>query len=169
MNIVMVGFMGSGKSVVGRIVAKRLGYALLDTDHLIEKKGGCTIAELFEKKGEPYFRQLETRLITEIVGIENYVISTGGGLLTTSGNMDLLKKLGVVVFLNAEKGDILERLARDTRRPKLKEGGLEETVNRLLEERMPLYMACDLSVETHGKSIRQIAGEVINRSLGFSR
>lgn len=161
MNVVLVGFMASGKTAVGRRVARRLGYGFFDTDQFIESEVGCTIAELFQHKGEAYFRKLESRLIGHLHKLENHLISTGGGILTTEGNLQALRGVGLTVFLNADKGEILERLARDTRRPKLKEGELEETVTRLLGERMARYCQSDVVIDTKGKSVNRVAGETI--------
>lgn len=161
MNVVLVGFMASGKTAVGRRIANRLGYGFFDTDSYIESEVGCTIAEMFENKGEAYFRSLESRLARHLHKLSNHVISTGGGILTTEGNLEALRKAGLTVFLNADRGEILERLARDTRRPKLKEAELEETVNRLLGERMASYTQSDIVLNTKGKSVNRVAGEII--------
>ncbi len=135
MNVVLVGFMGSGKTAVGRRIAHRLGYTLLDTDQFIEDQVGCTIAQLFEVQGEAYFRELETRLTAHLHKLDNHVISTGGGMLIAPGNPERLRAAGRTVFLNADPEEIMQRLERDTRRPKLKGGELRETVARLLAER----------------------------------
>ena len=161
MNLVLVGFMASGKTAVGRRIAQRLGYGFLDMDHHIEREMGCSISQLFEIEGEAYFRTLETRLLSHLHKLDNYVVSTGGGVLTSEGNLEILRKVGVSVFLNADRGEILKRLERDTRRPKLKEGGLEETVTRLLDERLPIYTQCDITIDTKGKTLNRVAGEII--------
>ncbi len=166
MNLVLVGFMASGKTAVGRRIARRLGYGFLDMDQHIEREVGCSISQLFEIEGEAYFRTLETRLLSHLHKLDNYVVSTGGGVLTTEGNLEILRKVGVTAFLNADREEILKRLERDTRRPKLQEGGLEETVARLLDERMPLYTQCDITIDTKGKTANRVAGEIIR---GLSR
>ena len=161
MNIVLVGFMGSGKTAVGRRIAQRLGYGFLDTDHFIEQNFGCSIAELFEEKGEPFFREAETRMLERLPMLTNHVISTGGGMLATPGNPEKLKRAGLSIFLNADFEEILTRLERDTRRPKLREGELRETTARLLAERMPFYTQADIAIDTKGKSVNRVAGELI--------
>ncbi len=161
MNVVLVGFMGSGKTAVGRRVAHRLGYTFLDTDHFIEDQVGCTIAALFEQQGEPYFRELETRLVGQLHNLNNHVIATGGGLPVSPGNSERLRAVGRTVFLNADPEEILVRLERDTRRPKLKGGELRETVRRLLEERTPIYAQSDIVIDTKSKSVNRVAGELI--------
>ncbi|MBI3993407.1 MAG: shikimate kinase [Candidatus Lambdaproteobacteria bacterium] len=163
MNVVLVGFMASGKSSVGKRVARRLGYSFLDTDHFIEAELGCTISEIFAIQGEPYFRMLETRLLQNLPRLENHVIATGGGIVTTPGNMELLKRIGVVVFLNAEREDIISRLERDTRRPMVQGGDLRERVTTLLDKRLPLYREADVIVNTAGCSVNQTASEVLRQ------
>jgi shikimate kinase len=169
MNVVLIGFMASGKTSVGRRLARRLGYRFVDTDHFIEQELGCTIAELFDSRGEPYFRELEARLARRLAQLDNAVISTGGGFAITPGNLELLKQAGPVIFLKASLEDILQRLERDTRRPKLKEGELRETVTRLLDERLPRYAQADFTVETAQKGMNRVAGEIIRLVAGFQR
>jgi shikimate kinase len=170
MNVVLIGFMASGKTSIGRRLARRLGYRFVDTDHFIEEELGVTIAELFATKGEPYFRGLETRLARRLAKLDNAVVSTGGGLPITPGNLELLKLAGPVVFLKASLDDILQRLERDTRRPKLKEGeDLRDTVTRLLTQRLPRYEQADFVVETAQKGMNRVAGEIIRLVSGFRR
>lgn len=161
MNLLLVGFMASGKTAIGRRLARRLGYGFVDTDRWIEQEVGCTIAQLFESDGEPYFRRLETELASHFHKLKNHIVSTGGGILTTEGNLELLRRAGLVIFLNADLEEILERLERDTHRPKLKEGELRETVTRLLAERRPVYSQAELALDTKGKSANRVAGEII--------
>ncbi len=169
MNVVLVGFMASGKSSVGRRVAKRLGYRLLDSDQYIESEQGVSVNEIFIHEGEEYFRKLETRLIQRLAGFDSYVFATGGGIVTTPGNMELLKRIGTVVFLNADPEDILKRLEHDTRRPNVRGEDRREQVHGLLGERMAQYQKADISIETLGKTPNQVAGEVIRRVSGFRR
>lgn len=161
MNLVLVGFMASGKSSIGRRLSKRLGYRFLDTDSFIESELGCTIAELFSIQGEAYFRGLETKLLANLSHLENHIIATGGGIITTPGNMDLLKKIGPVVFLDADPQEIIERLQRDTRRPMVRGGNLEEKVTGLLTQRRPLYREADITLETVSKSVNETATAVL--------
>ncbi|HEX7928836.1 MAG TPA: shikimate kinase [bacterium] len=170
MNVVLIGFMASGKTSVGKRLSRRLGYRFVDTDQFIEEELGCTIAELFITKGEPFFREMETRVSRRLSKLDNAVVSTGGGLPITQGNLELLKVAGPVVFLKASLDDILQRLERDTRRPKLKEGeNLRDTVMRLLEQRLPRYEQADFVVETAQKGMNRVAGEIIRLVSGFRR
>jgi shikimate kinase len=161
MNFVLVGFMASGKTSVGRRVARRLGYRFLDTDHFIESELGCTIAELFERKGEAHFRALEARLARRLSALTNTVISTGGGMPVPPENVAALRAAGIVIFLNADVDEIVQRLERDTRRPKVQGGDLREKVLRLHGERLPFYRLADVIVDTKGKSVNRVAGDVI--------
>ncbi|HKJ00130.1 MAG TPA: shikimate kinase [bacterium] len=161
MNVVLIGFMASGKTSVGRRLSQRLGYSFLDTDQFIETEMGCSIADLFAIQGEAYFRDVESRLAERLHRLQNTVISTGGGLPITPGNLERLRRAGTVVFLKASLEDIVKRLERDTRRPKAQGGDLRETVTRLLADRLPIYEQADLVVESHGKGVNRVCGEII--------
>lgn len=172
MNVVLVGFMASGKTSVGRRVAKRLGYRFMDTDQFIEAEQGCTINDIFGYQGEAYFRELESQLLERLKRCDSYVFSTGGGILTTPGNLERLREIGVLVFLKADTEDIITRLSNDTRRPNARAEdpeALRARVLGLLEVRMPLYEQADIVIETLGKTPNQVAGEVIRRVAGFRR
>lgn len=163
-NIVLIGFMGSGKTTVGCALAKKLGVELLDTDKLIVEEQGTTINDIFATKGETYFRQLETKMVEKLIESESdAVISTGGGLVITEGNGELLKKLGKVVFLRTKEETIVKRLAGDVTRPLLK-GGLDEKTHKLLEYRTPIYEKyADVIVDTDEISPKDLAELIINR------
>lgn len=161
-NIILIGYMGSGKSTVGRKAAKALEYQFLDTDALIEQEEGRTIAKLFEEKGEDYFRKKETeticRLLTEKKG---RIIATGGGLPMKEENAGLLKQLGTVVYLKAETDTLLNRLSGDTARPLLQEGDLREKIETMLEVRNPVYERCaDVVLQTDTMSFYEIICEI---------
>ncbi len=161
MNLVLIGFMASGKTAVGRRLARRLGYGFLDTDQLIENEIGCTIAQFFEIKGEAAFRHLETKLADHLSSLRNYVVATGGGILTTPGNLERLQKAGMVIFLKADQEEIIQRLERDVNRPLVKKGNLRETVERLNAERLPEYSRSDLIIDTRNKGVNRVSGEII--------
>ena len=169
MNLILVGFMASGKTSVGRRVARRLGYRFLDTDHFIEGQLGCTIAELFTTKGEAHFRALESRLARRLSALTNTVIATGGGMPVTPGNFEALRAAGVTVFLNADIEEIIQRLERDTRRPKVQGGDLREKVLKIHGERLAIYSQADVIVPTKGKSVNHVAGDVIRLSAEAMR
>lgn len=164
MNLVLVGFMASGKSSIGRRVARRLGFRFTDTDHFIEDEAGTTIPEIFEHEGEAGFRRRESRLLERLHRLDGYVFATGGGIVTPPGNVERLRRLGLVIFLKADPEDILRRLEHDTRRPLMADADdRRERVMRLLAERLPLYEQAHIVIETRGKTPNQVAGEVIRR------
>ncbi len=161
-NIILIGYMGSGKSTVGRKAAKAVEYTFLDTDVLIEKEEGTTISKLFEEKGESYFREKETetirRLITEPKG---NIIATGGGLPMKEGNAELLKVLGTVIYLKAETDTLMKRLSGDNARPLLKNGDLREKIETMLAIRGPVYEACaDVVLQTDNMSFYEIICQI---------
>lgn len=157
-NIVLIGYMGSGKSTVGRKAARAVEFNFLDTDALIEQEEGMTIAKLFEEKGEAYFREKETETIKRLIaGEKGNIIATGGGLPMKEGNAALLKELGTVIYLKAETETLVKRLSNDTVRPMLKNGDLKEKIETMLAVRGPVYEACaDLILQTDDMSFYEI-------------
>lgn len=165
-NIVLIGFMGSGKTSIGSKLAERLNYHFKDTDQMIEEKYHRTINSIFANEGEAFFRDLETKTVKELMkGPDHQVISAGGGLPVQPGNVALLKQLGQVVYLKASKETILERLSGDTSRPLIAGDNLEEKVDTLLRLREPLYEeASHLAVITDRRNIDDIVAEIIRRT-----
>ena len=157
-TIILIGYMGSGKSTIGEKAARSFGVTFLDTDALIEEQEGMTISALFEKKGEAYFRQQETKVLHQLIKeSKSVVLATGGGLPMREENAKLLKQLGVVVYLKAETDTLVERLKGDTTRPLLKEGDLREKIEKMLEIRNPIYeKVADVIVQTDKISIYEI-------------
>ncbi len=138
-NIILCGFMGCGKSTIGRIMAKKAGLTLVDMDRYIEEKEGMTVSEIFEKYGEERFRELETEACRELSERENLVIAAGGGTLTFQRNIDILKSSGKIVFIDVSYENLCERLERDTRRPLLQVENRNEVIRELLDKRLPIY------------------------------
>lgn len=161
-NIVLIGYMGCGKSTVGRKAAKALGYTFLDTDSLIEKEEGMTIAKLFEEKGEDYFRNKETEVINRLIaGEKSNIIATGGGLPMKEGNAELLKELGTVIYLKADVETLVKRLSNDKVRPLLKNVNLKEKIETMLSVRGPVYEDCaDLVLQTDNMSFYEIICQI---------
>lgn len=166
-NIILIGFMGSGKTSVGVHLAERLTYQFKDTDQMIEKKAGDTISRIFSIHGEEYFRNLETDLLKELVpNLDKTVLSTGGGMPVREQNMKLLKDLGYVVFLKATKQTTLNRLRGDVSRPLLKGEDLEIKVERMLELRTPIYeKAAHKIIATDGRTIAEITEMIMENYL----
>lgn len=162
-NIVLTGFMGSGKTTAGRYIEKEYGYTFLDTDEYIEKKEGCTISEIFKKKGEKYFRSLETEILTELSEIlDNTVLSTGGGMPLREENAVLLENIGKVFFLDVEADTVYERLKGDKSRPLLLNYDSPERIKALLKERATSYkQGADYIIKADNKSCRDICREII--------
>lgn len=162
-NIILIGFMGCGKSTVGIRLSYKLRRVLTDTDKYIEKKEGMSISELFAAKGEAYFRQQETACLESLLS-ENteQIISTGGGLPMREENRELLKKLGCVVYLQISPSNIYERLKGDTTRPLLQCEDPLGRIEELLSKRRGKYEACaELTVNVDGKDMEQVVSEII--------
>ena len=167
-NIIMVGFMGSGKTTVGRILAKKLGYEFFDTDKYIEKKEGITITEIFAEKGEPYFRNLELEVAKEISESECKVIGTGGGMVKNDEIMGLLKANAVTVYLKASPGKIAHNLRNDDSRPLLSGGDKYAKIKALLAEREHLYIkAADITINVDRKVPKKAALDIIDELEGI--
>ena len=171
-RIILEGFMGSGKSTYGRVLSKEFLLPFLDTDKEIEKKEGQSISEIFEKKGEAYFRDLETGLLKELSRSDiclNGVISLGGGMPVREENRLLMKECGVVVYIRGSEELLKERLrGKSEKRPLLNGEDLDSRVKSLLTEREGLYLeAADVIVDIEGKEIYEVVNElkmIYNRS-----
>ena len=163
-NIILIGYMGSGKSTVGYKAAKAVEYKFLDTDVLIEEAEGMSISKLFEEKGEPYFREMETETIKRLIAEpKGKIIATGGGLPMKEGNAELLKKLGTVIYLKAETDTLMKRLSGDTARPLLKNGDLREKIETMLAIRGPVYEStADVILQTDNMSFYEIICQIEN-------
>lgn len=163
MNIVLTGFMGTGKSAVGRRLAEQLAVPFVDADDALEQKAGHSIRHIFEHQGEAAFRELERRVIAHLSAHDRMVIATGGGALLDPRNVEELKKNGVLVCLTARTRTLLERLQNDPTRPLLDGENMEARIERLMHERRDAYAQCSVQIETDGKSIAQLADEIIQK------
>jgi shikimate kinase len=159
-NIILTGFMGVGKTSVGTRLAKDLGYAFVDTDTLIEKDQKITITEIFSTFGEPYFRDVETRIIQQVLEGEGQVISTGGGAVIRDENRVAFKRAGLVVCLMAEPEVILERIKHETHRPLLQTPDPMAKIKELLSSREKFYHQADLIIDTSQKSVDDAVTEI---------
>ena len=164
-NIILIGFMGTGKTSLGKAAARKLKIPFLDTDDLIVQREGMPISRIFAEKGEEYFRSLETQLITELQDLEGgHVIAVGGGLPLREENRPLLRKLGRVIYIRTSPAVLASRLESDTTRPVLQqgEGTIPEKVERILGEREPKYMdAADLVIENDGMSFYTVVKKLV--------
>jgi len=165
-NYVLIGYMGAGKTTVGKGLARETGKRFLDTDELIVKQMNLSINDIFAKYGEAYFRDLETKLIENLlIHVSDCVISCGGGLPMKEENRPLLKKLGKVIYLNVNETDILRRLKNDTTRPLL-QGPREEVaerIHKMLEIRDPVYReTADIIIKTGRMNSSAVVKKIIN-------
>jgi shikimate kinase len=160
-NLYLVGFMGTGKSTVGRAVAQKLGFLLLDSDFEIERIEGRTVADIFAQDGEPAFRAMERRFIAEGHPAERTVVACGGGLVVQTGMLDVLKSKGVVVCLHASIETILDRTARHRTRPLLAVDDPEQRVRTLYAERESVYKRSGTVILTDARPLHDIAAHVV--------
>jgi len=163
-NIILVGPMGSGKSTIGNIIARRLNREFQDSDHHIERRTGVDIARIFDIEGEQGFRDRETSALQELLSENNRVIATGGGSVVRSENQQMLKQQGYVVFLDTSLNQQMQRLRRDKKRPLLQTDDPRGRLELLLEERRPIYLdLADLVVKTDKRVARRLAADIINQ------
>jgi len=168
-NIVLFGFMGTGKTCVGRAVAERLGMTYVDLDDLIEAREGATISAIFAEKGEAYFRRVEAEVAAEAAKLERHVIATGGGVVLNEHNVRALEATGVGICLNAAAEAIYARVKDETHRPLLAAGDPAgdpagnplAKIRALLAYRAPFYARVSHQIETTGKPPEAIADEVV--------
>ncbi|MCX7916954.1 MAG: shikimate kinase [bacterium] len=161
-NIVLIGFMGTGKSEVGYLLAKKLNMSFVDTDKLIEEREKDRIIRIFQVKGEDYFRNVEENIIEEVSKYENYVISTGGGAIIREKNFVNLKKNGILICLTATPEEIYKRTIPKKDRPLLmKSKNVIQTIKEMLEVRKPYYQKADYTIDTTKKNIEEIVDEII--------
>jgi shikimate kinase len=162
-NLALIGFMGTGKSSVGRLVAEQLHFDYLDTDELIQSREGRTISSIFETEGEAAFRQLEEQLVLELTTRKRTVISTGGGLPTSLLNLDHLKAHALIVCLWASPEKIWERVRNQTHRPLLRDADPRAKIRELLAAREPFYRQADVLINTDLRSAREVAQQVVHQ------
>ncbi|MCB1091162.1 MAG: shikimate kinase [Verrucomicrobiae bacterium] len=164
-NVVLIGFMGTGKSSVGRRVADSLGFEFVDTDHIVTELAGKSIPRIFADDGEERFREWESEALRRCATREGQVIATGGGIVTQPRNHDLLCRAGYVIWLKAAPEIVLRRVARNQERPLLQTEDPLSTIRELLESRLELYRACaqeevnttDLTLEETAHGITESA------------
>ena len=165
MNVVLIGYRCTGKSTVGKIVAARLGRELFSTDAEIVKSAEQTIPQIVEQHGWEYFRDLETKMCQDLAGKDGLVIDTGGGAILRPQNVEVLKRTGKLFWLTASVETIAKRIGSDTQRPSLTgTKSFIEEIQDVLRERIPKYRAAaDHLIETEGKSVTQVADEILTR------
>ncbi|MDD5140819.1 MAG: shikimate kinase [Verrucomicrobiales bacterium] len=162
-NIALIGFMGTGKTSVGRLVAEQLHYDYLDTDEMIQASTGRSITDIFTKDGEPAFRALEQKVVEELASRTNTVISTGGGLPVNPENLASLKTHALVVCLWSSPEKIWERVRHQSHRPLLHDENPQAKIRELLAARGPFYKQADVLLNTDVRSVREVAQQVIHQ------
>lgn len=162
-NIALIGFMATGKTAVGRLLAERTGKSFIELDSLIAQRAGKSIEDIFTEDGEAAFRKLEIALVKEIAGNKNQVIACGGGVVLNKINIDRLKDYATIILLEAKPEIILKRALNDRAvRPLLKGNDKMPKIKELLDFRQPLYRrAADMTIDTSDMDIRQIRDEII--------
>jgi shikimate kinase len=160
-NIILTGFMATGKSSVGKALAARLGYAFVDLDTLIEGEAGMPISQIFATQGEERFRTMESRMVEQAARRDACVIATGGGAILNPRNLEALKRSGVIIALTAKPEAILERLGTEEDRPMLWGGGKLERIRFLLAERAAAYAKADLCVDTTERGVPQVVEHIL--------
>ena len=163
-SIVLMGFMGAGKTTIGKKLAKALEYEFIDTDEWIEKEQGRKISNIFAEDGEVVFRDMETDLLKRLQNSEEkFVLSVGGGMPVREENRALLRNLGIVIYLKTSKEEIIRRVSGDKNRPLLQGGDLEEKVTNLMTARAQIYVeTAHMEVITDRKNPSEVAENIIS-------
>jgi shikimate kinase len=162
-NLALIGFMGAGKTSVGRLVAEQLHFDYLDTDELIQSRTGRPIVEIFSTDGEAAFRKMEQALVGELAARTKTVIATGGGLPMNPQNLVSLKTHALVVCLWASPEKIWERVKNQTHRPLLHDADPQKKIRELLVAREPFYRQADVLLNTELRSVREVAQQVVHQ------
>jgi shikimate kinase len=163
-NIALIGFMAVGKSAVGRNLAKRLGRRFVDLDRLIEKSAGMKVREIFEQKGEVYFRQIEKQTLGQVLAKNGQVIATGGGVVLDDNNLALLRERTWLVALNATTETILTRVGDGATRPLLKGADRRARIEELLKTRQTRYAQAHVTIDTGDLTLNQVVDKIIEIS-----
>jgi shikimate kinase len=162
-NLALIGFMGAGKTSVGRLAAEQLRFDYLDTDEMIQSLTGRSITDIFKTDGEPAFRALERQIVGELAARSRTVISTGGGLPVNPDNLASLKTHALVVCLWASSEKIWERVKNQTHRPLLHASDPQKKIRDLLAAREPFYKQADVLVNTDIRAVREVAQQVVHQ------
>ncbi|MCI4661810.1 MAG: shikimate kinase [Neomegalonema sp.] len=169
-TVALVGLMGAGKSAIGRRLANVLHAPFRDADDEIVRAAGMSIAEIFERFGEPYFREGERRVIARLLADPVHVLATGGGAFMDPQTRDALSARAITVWLKADLDTLVERCSRrDGKRPLLKNGDVRETLSRLMSDRYPIYEQADVTIstgqESHGETVRRLLDALDGRAI----
>jgi shikimate kinase len=160
-RIILTGFMGTGKTAVGQLLAKELKLRFVDTDHLVEQECNQSIVEIFEQKGEEGFRDCEKKVVQKALSEKGIVMATGGGAVLDADNLKLMKEKGTLIALSASAEVIFQRISKLGDRPLLRTRDQLETIKNLISHRSPYYRQADFIVDTSGKSVEQTVQELL--------
>ena len=160
-NIVLIGFMGTGKTTVGQQISKELWMPMVDTDTMVEVDNQMIIGEIFDRYGEGYFRNLETAVVRKVSKFKSHVISTGGGVVLRFENLNLLQENGLLFCLRATPEEIFERIKDESRRPLLKDPDPPNKIRQLLQARQAHYQHIEHQIETTNLSIEEVTNQII--------
>lgn len=169
-SIVLIGMMGAGKSAVGRCLQQRFGFSRFDTDQMVRSKFGMPISEIFSKHGEDKFRDAETETLQALATSRSAVIVTGGGIVLREQNLELLKRLGAVVWLQADEATLFKRASQTGNRPLLQHKNPRNAFAQMLQARLPLYAkVADIRVDTSMLTGEEVALAILSRFKGSFR
>jgi shikimate kinase len=169
-SIVLIGMMGAGKSAVGRCLQWRTGFVQFDTDEMVRSKFGMSISEIFSTHSEDKFRKAETDALRKIPSRECAIIATGGGIVLRKENLDLLKRLGAVVWLQADEGTLFKRASRTGNRPLLQCKNPRDSFAQMLQARLPLYAkVADIRVDTSALTDDEVAVAILSKFKKYGR
>ena len=167
--LILTGFMGSGKSSVGKVLAEQLDRVFVDLDAVIVRSAGCSISDIFARDGERAFRTLESSQLEQVLANgERCVIATGGGTVISLQNRIVMRKWGIIINLKVTLAQVLERLKGSNDRPLLAGEDFGESAMALMNEREQFYADSDIRIDTDGKSVEDVAAEILWRLKGFS-
>ena len=161
MNIYLVGFMGTGKSAVGKELAKKKKWQFVDLDELIESEEKRSIPEIFAKDGEPYFRKIEKKSLKQVSTQKKFVVACGGGIVINSENIKIMKQSGIIICLTAVVDIILKRTNSFTHRPLLRVANPKKQIELLLKLRAPYYAKADKTIDTSQLSLEEVTDKVL--------
>ena len=160
-NIILIGFMGTGKTTIATMTANRLGMRYVSTDSLIEKREKRTINEIFTKDGEEYFRDVESAIIREVCVMNNLVIDTGGGVVLRDENWANMKERGITICLTADEDTIMSRTKKYKHRPLLNVEDPKQKIRSLMAKRAPFYVKADHCIDTGKLTVKQVVDRVV--------
>jgi len=160
-NIALIGFMAVGKSAIGRTLAKKLRRRFVDLDRVIERAEGSKVREIFEHRGEAYFRQLEKQALADVLEENNQVIATGGGVILDDQHLQILREKALLIGLSAEMDVLLARAGDATKRPLLQGSNRREKIEILLRQRAARYAQAHVTIDTSNLTVDQVVKKIM--------